>query len=106
MLSQLKSNAFATQKQCFPTLEDMLSSKGIHAFWARKPCFRKVEEKWKIKSSLPPHVTPLYKGVSEEKVEVEEKFIEYLYGCLVVFHEDYLIIWIFDPENVGTRRAA
>jgi len=39
MLLQLKSNAFATQKQCFrnskamlSTLEDMLSSKGIHAF--------------------------------------------------------------------------
>ena len=51
-----------------------------------------MEEKWKIKSSLPPHVIPLYKGVSEEKVEVEEKFIEYSYGCLVVFHEDYLIV--------------
>lgn len=24
-----------------------------------------------MKSSLPPHVIPLYKGVSEEKVEVE-----------------------------------
>jgi hypothetical protein len=31
-----------------------------------------VEEKWKIKSSLPPNIIPLYKGVSEEKVEVEE----------------------------------
>ena len=71
MLLQLKSYAFATQKQCFPTLEDMLSSKGIHAFWARKLYFKKVEEKWKMKSSLPPHVIPLYKGVSEEKVEVE-----------------------------------
>jgi len=50
-----------------------------------------VEEKWKIKSSLPPHVIALYKGVSEEKVEVEEKFIEFSYGYLVVFHEDYLI---------------
>jgi hypothetical protein len=32
MLLRSKVNAFATQKQCFPTLEDMLSSKGIHAF--------------------------------------------------------------------------
>lgn len=31
-----------------------------------------MEEKWKIKSSLPPHIILLYKGVSEEKVEVEE----------------------------------
>ena len=69
MLYDSKVNALALRKQCFWHPKS-------NAFQARKLCFRKVEEEWKRTFSLPPPESPLYKGFSEEKVEVEEKTLK------------------------------
>lgn len=73
MLFDSKVNALQLQSQCFTAPKAMLSSRGMHAFRARKLCFKKVEEEWKRKSSLPRPETSLYKGVFNDLVEVEEK---------------------------------
>ena len=39
----------------------------------RNGAFKGVEEGWKRKKSLPPSEPPLYKGISRDSVEVEEK---------------------------------
>ena len=69
MLYGSKVNALALRKQCFWHPKS-------NAFQARKLCFRKVEEEWKRTFSLPPPEPPLYKGFSEEEVEVEEKTLK------------------------------
>ena len=38
--------------------------------------WKKVEERWKWNKVLPPPESPLYKGISEDLVEVEEKSVK------------------------------